>query len=117
MIDYRGKQIYLACGGTDMRKGINGLSATVSLSLDFKNAQGYLFVFCNGKRNRLKILEWDGDGFWLYVKRLERGTFPWPSSREAATIKLNEDEFSHLLGGTKLLRKLKRDEFRSDIVV
>lgn len=117
MIDYRGKQIYLACGSTDMRKGINGLSATVNLSLNFKNAEGSLFVFCNGRRNRLKILEWDRDGFWLYVKRLERGNFPWPSSRETATIKLNEDEFSHLLSGTKLMRKLKRDELWPDIVV
>jgi len=117
MIDFRGKQIYLACGRTDMRKGISSLSAIVRLSLDFENAEGSLFVFCNRMRNRLKILEWDGDGFWLYVKRLERGNFPWPSSRETATIKLNEDEFSHLLGGTKLMRKLKREELRSDIVV
>lgn len=116
MIDFRGKRIYLACGATDMRKAINGLSAIVRLSLDFKNAEGYLFVFCNRKRNRLKILEWDGDGFWLYVKRLERGNFPWPSSKDTPTMTLNETEFSHLLGGTKLTRKLKREELCADIV-
>jgi len=68
MITFGDKKIYLACGQTDMRKSINGLAAIVegSFKLDLYGVS--LFVFCNRSRDRLKILEWDGDGFWLYFK-------------------------------------------------
>jgi transposase len=65
----------LACGKTDMRKGINGLSALVEIGYNLDPFGDALFVFSNGIRTRLKILEWDGDGFWLHLKRLERGRF------------------------------------------
>jgi len=85
MLSLDGKLVYLACGYTDMRKSINGLSAIVEGSFKLDPFEGALFVFCNKSRDRIKILEWDGDGFWLYFKRLEQGT---PS----LTIELASDE-------------------------
>jgi IS66 Orf2 like protein. len=69
-----------------------------------------MFIFCNRSRNRVKILEWDHDGFWLYQKRLEKGTFPWPKEGKVKKITLSGDEFSCLLAGTKLRRRLAMDE-------
>lgn len=69
-----------------------------------------LFVFCNRDRNRIKILEWDGDGFWLYFKRLERGRFRWPAAGEEAIMNLDVKELIYLIEGAKLEKKLKREE-------
>jgi transposase len=108
MLNFEHKRIYLACGNTDMRKSINGLSATVEGSFKLNPFDEALFVFCNRSRDRLKILEWDGDGFWLYFKRLEKGHFKWPAAGEEATMALNSEELKHLLGSPKLTQKLLR---------
>jgi transposase len=76
-------RIYLALGRTDMRKSISGLSILVE-QLDLDPFSGCLFVFCNGRRNILKILYWDGNGFSLWQKRLEKHRFKWPLSYEEA---------------------------------
>lgn len=110
MIRFGDKTVYLACGHTDMRKQINGLAAIVEGSFKLDPFGGELFVFCNRSRDRLKILEWDGDGFWLYFKRLEKGRFKWPASGEDSTITLTSDELAILLGGAKIELKLKRRE-------
>jgi transposase len=110
MMRWDDKPVYLCCGGTDMRKSINGLLSLVqeNFSLDpFANA---LFVFCNKSRNRLKILEWDGDGFWLHFKRLERGRFRWPAEGESGTMVLDPKELSCLIDGARLEKKLSRKE-------
>ena len=104
--------MYLACGHTDMRKSINGLSAIVEGSFKLDPFCGGLFVFCNRKRDRVKILEWDGDGFWLYFKRLERGHFRWPAEGDEATMSLTGEELSILLGGAKVELKLRRNEIK-----
>lgn len=109
------KTVYLACGHTDMRKSINGLAAIVEGSFKLDPFGGELFVFCNRTRDRLKILEWDGDGFWLYFKRLEKGHFKWPKAdsgndSSGATIALTTEELSILLGGAKVELKLRRNE-------
>ena len=110
MINVSGKRVYLACGHTDMRKSINGLSAIVEGSFKLDPFDGALFVFCNRKRDRIKILEWDGDGFGLYFKRLEKGHFRWPTPGEDATMTLTGEELAVLLGGTRVELKLKRNE-------
>ena len=112
MLKFRGKKIYLACGSTDMRKQIDGLAGIVELSFKLELFTEAVFVFCNRNLDRLKILEWDGDGFWLHLKRLEKGRFKWPPKSEDKTMRLSCEELEHLLEGTKLTRKLLRQEVR-----
>ncbi|ACN17519.1 transposase [Desulforapulum autotrophicum HRM2] len=75
-------RVYLAMGITDMRKSIDGLSILVSERLELDPFSGHLFVFCNRKRNMIKILYWDRNGFCLWHKRLEKHFFKWPTSKE-----------------------------------
>ena len=110
MLKFEGKRVYLACGKTDMRKSINGLSAIVESSFKLDPFDGALFVFCNRNHDRVKILEWDGDGFWLYFKRLEKGHFRWPTVGDTETMTLTGEELSILLGGARVELKLKRNE-------
>jgi transposase len=117
MLNFAGKQVYLACGRTDMRKSINGLVAIVEQSFDQDLFGGALFAFCNHNRDRIKILEWDGDGFWLYFKRLEKGHFRWPADGVGQTMELTSEELAILLGGAKVERKLRRDEVTERAVV
>jgi len=84
-------KVYLALGNTDMRKSINGLSILASEYLALDPFSGHLFAFCNKKRNMLKILYWDRNGFCLWHKRLEKHSFRWPSSKkEIMTIEKRE---------------------------
>jgi transposase len=82
----------------------------VKNSFNLDPFDGALFVFCNKNRDRVKILEWSGDGFWLYFKRLEKGHFKWPAPGEEATMILTGEELSYLLGGTLVELKLSRNE-------
>jgi len=110
MIKLEGKRVYLACGKTDMRKSINGLAAIIEAGFSLDPFSGALFVFCNRNRDRIKVLEWDGDGFWLHFKRLEKGHFRWPAPGENATLTLTGEELGTLLGGAKIELKLRRNE-------
>jgi transposase len=110
MLSLAGKRVFLACGKTDMRKNINGLAAIVESSFNLDPFDGALFVFCNRNRDRVKILEWDIDGFWLHFKRLEKGHFRWPAEGGDTTMTLTGEELSFLIGGTRVELKLKRNE-------
>lgn len=110
MLNFGGKKVYLACGKTDMRKSINGLAAIVEGSFKLNPFDDALFVFCNRLRDRVKVLEWDGDGFWLYFKRLEKGHFRWPTTGEEATMTLSGEELSILLSGARVELKIRRNE-------
>jgi hypothetical protein len=68
-------RIYLAAGVPDMRKRFEGLYGLVRDNLSCDPLSGHLFLFCDGQRNRLKVLVWDGRGFWVCAKRLEKGRF------------------------------------------
>lgn len=108
-MNFTGKRVYLACGKTDMRKSINGLAAMVESCFKLDPFDGAVFVFCNRRHDRVKILEWDGDGFWLHFKRLEKGRFRWPTAGDDATLVLTVEELSTLLAGTKVELKLRRN--------
>lgn len=100
-------KIYLANGVTDMRKSFNGLYAVVEATLKSDPLSGHLFVFCNRRRDRIKILCFDGSGLWICAKRLERGTFAWPQSGGGA-VEFTQAELNLLLGGLDLSRTKKR---------
>ena len=117
MLNFENKQIYLACGKTDMRKQINGLAAIVESSFQLDLFSNAVFVFCNRQRDRLKILEWDGDSFWLYFKRLEKGHFRWTASDgKESTLNLTSEEFSHLLGSPRVVQKIMRQSVKTGMV-
>jgi transposase len=94
-------QVYIATGATDMRKSINGLSILVAEQLDLNPLSGHLFCFCNRKRDIIKILYWDRNGFCLWHKRLEKDRFHWPVD-EAEVIDIQGRELSWLLDGLHL---------------
>lgn len=98
--------VYLAQGVTDMRKSINGLSLMVSEILDLDLFSESLFVFCNRGRNKLKILHWQTNGFWLYYRRLEKGQFNWPGHENPnRAITLTRRELNWLLDGLPVEQK------------
>ena len=83
MLSFSGSlKVFLAVKPCDLRKSFNGLHALVSGSLGEDPHQGALFVFCNRRRTRWKVLYWDGTGLWVLIKRLEKGTFWWPDTSE-----------------------------------
>jgi transposase len=117
MLNISGKNVYLACGATHMNAGIDALAAAVQSSFNLTPASEAIFVFCNANRNRLKILEWDNDGFWLHYKRLERGSFPWPKSSDGEkTMSISARELEYLLGGSKLKLRFDRIDFSGQSV-
>lgn len=90
MLSFSGSlKVFLAVEPCDMRKGLNGLHATVTERLGEDPKAGALFVFCNRRHTRLKILCWDGTGLWLLTKRLETGTFSWPKVEDPQRTKLS----------------------------
>jgi transposase len=91
-------RVYLATGHTDMRKSINGLSILVQMHLRLDPFAGHLFAFCNRRRNMVKILYWDRNGFCIWHKRLERHRFVWPKSREQV-LSLDNRQLHWLLEG------------------
>lgn len=97
-------KIYLACGATDMRKGFGGLQALVAGVLKRDALSGHWFIFCNGRKTTIKILYWDGSGFWVCAKRLERGTFSFPA---AGVETMTHGELSCLLCGIEV-KKVKK---------
>jgi transposase len=88
-----------------MRKGFDGLYGLARDKLGLEVRSGHLFLFVNSRRNRLKILYWDGSGLWICAKRLERGKFSWPQpGDQSERVMLSHEELSPLLGGIDLTR-------------
>jgi len=81
-------RIYLAAGATDLRRGMDGLAASVRDRLGLQPLSGHLFVFRNRRGDRVKILVWERSGFWVLYKRLERGTFAWPGEESETPFEM-----------------------------
>ncbi|WP_322067028.1 IS66 family insertion sequence element accessory protein TnpB [Burkholderia ubonensis] len=95
-----GLKIYLHRDPVDFRMGINGLSILVEQAMRLNPMISALFVFGNRRRDRIKILGWGGNGFWLLLKRLEADRFIWPNGGE--TITLSAEQLHWLLDGIDL---------------
>jgi transposase len=104
LIDTAIDRVYLACGSTDLRKNIDGLAVLVKEGFDLDPFSACLFVFCNRGRDKLKILQWQHNGFWLHYRRLERERFQWPSENKAP-MSISFRELRWLLDGLTLAQR------------
>lgn len=107
-----GVRVYLCASAADMRKGFDSLVALVREGLQLDPLSGHLFLFVGRSRDRLKILYWDSDGFALWYKRLEEGTFRLPPAKgSGASVELKASELAMLLAGIDLTSIKRRKRF------
>lgn len=99
------KDIYIACGYTDMRKSIDGLAAMVQEQFQVDPYSSALFLFCGRQCDRIKALLWEPDGFVLLYKRLSNGKFQWPRN-ESELKPITWQQFRWLMEGLKPEQKL-----------
>lgn len=96
--------IYLHRDVVDFRKAINGLVLIVEQQMELSPFVDALFVFCNKKRDKLKVLYWDKTGFCLWYKRLEKDKFKWPRKNEKSILNLSLEQWRWLLSGYDILK-------------
>ena len=102
-------KIYVAVEAVDMRKGFEGLYGLVRDHLNCDPESGHVFLFTNARRNRLKLLVYDGSGLWVCAKKLDRGCFRWPDADSTVKkILLSHEELALLLGGIDLKQTSRR---------
>lgn len=103
MIFTRGLRVCLAVEPVDLRRGFEGLALMVRGSLHEDERSSQLFVFTNRRRDRVRLLYWDGTGTWILTKRLETGTFAWPKIPDGQTkLRLRPEALEMLLSGIDL---------------
>lgn len=99
------QQIYIACGRTDMRRGIDGLATLVKRQFHLSPFQeDTLFLFCGRKQDRIKGLVWEGDGFVLLYKRVEAGRLQWPRCEEDV-LSITQEQLQALMDGFSIVQK------------
>ena len=103
--------IFLYTRAADLRKGFDGLAGIVRQEFGVDPLDGSLFLFVNRRRDRMKILHFDGTGFWLYYKRLEAGTFEVVAS-EKNRVEIDATQLAMLLGGVSLASAKRRKRYR-----
>lgn len=103
LIGHPRQQVFLALGATDLRKAVEGLAAIVQSGFQLSPFEPCLFAFCNRRKDRVKILEWSPQGFWLHYFRLEQGHLPWPDKvDENNPLDITWHDLRQLLEGTPL---------------
>ena len=95
------RRVVIACGYVDLRKGIDGLATMVQQQFELDPFTNTLFLFCGRKRDRIKGLYWERDGFILLYKRLEQGAYQWPRS-EVEEKMLTPQQYRWLMEGLKI---------------
>lgn len=99
LTDFKGADhVYIACGYTDLRRGIDGLASLVQQQFELDPFSNTLFLFCGRRRDRIKGLYWEGNGFILVYKRLESGSFQWPRNGAEAR-ELSAQQYRWLMEG------------------
>jgi transposase len=96
--------VYLCRDSIDFRKGINGLAVLVEDTLQLDPFSEQLYVFCNRRRDRIKILYWERSGFCLWQKRLEKARFHWPRKGFDELVTLTSQQLNWLLDGYDITR-------------
>ena len=104
-------QYYLYRGPTNLRKGFDSLCGIITSELQMNALSGSVYIFINKKHSQVKLLLWEGDGFSIYHKRLERGTYELPATNDSTgNIAISNEALQHILQGVSLrsVRKRKR---------
>jgi transposase len=116
LADLSHRRLFFFAGPTDMRKGFNGLSGLVRQYRSAELLSGDVFIFINRPRDRIKLLAWERNGFALYYKQLERGTFELPASDAESPVNLSYRQLFLMLEGVSLksIRLRKRYEYSGD---
>ena len=101
------RKIFIACGYTDLRKGIDGLSELVQEEFHLNPLEkGSLFLFCGRRKNKIKCLAFEGDGFSLSVKRVTDGSFSWPNTPNEV-LDLTFEQYDRLITGFTIESTIK----------
>lgn len=99
------KKIYIACGYTDLRLGVDGLASLIKMNFNLDPfLKDTLFLFCGRRTDRIKGLVWEGDGFLLLYKRLESGAFNWPRTYKDMAL-ITTDQYRMLMQGLEIIAK------------
>ena len=111
-----GTTVYLSCGVTDLRKSYNGLAAIIKLKFHLDPYSRCMFAFCNRRRTSIKILQWDGSGFWILMKRLDRNAFHWPDTPDELR-QVTQKEIHWLCDGLSLNPRGAFEEHHPKIIL
>ena len=103
-------RVHLCRDAVDFRKAINGLSIVVAEELDLDPFSAHVFGFCNRRRDQVKLLYWERNGFVLWQKRLEKDRFPWPREERDAILVVTGRRFNWLLDGIDVFRLRPHEE-------
>jgi transposase len=107
-------RIYVCTGATDMRKGFDGLYGLIRERLECDPTSGHIFLFANARRDRLKLVFFDGSGLWVCSKRMELGRLHWPESVDGK-VQLSREQFALLIGGIDLVHTKPRKWYRKSV--
>ena len=111
MFNYDNHRVILSCGATDMRKSINRLAEIVYSNFKLDPRDKIIFAFCNNSRDRIKLLVWEDNGFWIHFKRIEKGHVVWPSQSDTEiTMDLVIDDLKNIIMAPGIKQKIKRSE-------
>lgn len=115
-MELKPKAVYMAMNVTDLRKGIDGYAQIIQNTYHLNPMDRSLYLFCNKDHNKLKCLYWDGTGFWLFYKRLEKGHFKWKKNEADGVYQISEKQLAWLLDGLKVDQKTSIEEHRYEYV-